>query len=432
MSDAVRPTIAEDLAVLREEWGPFRTDVDLSLVEDSPFHENGAAPQLRTALRNSSPEVGTLRIVRVDDFADVDEPGAAALVGGSSESALIAQDSDVMMYGEGGAGKTTLSVDLAYHLAAGDDWLGVPIAEPKRVLVAENEGPRPHFRVKLRRKRDAWHGSPVEDRLLVVEAPWAVLTFDDETSRQVLADAIREHELDVVIIGPLTRIGMNEAGTLQHVRDFTGLLATVRQLAGRAVTFVVIHHQNRAGTVSGAWEGAVDTLLHVQAQGHGHTRVHVEKARWSSTHHKTTLHLLWTDGDGYTVGDKPGVTDDTLADRILEAVLANGGASWNKIDVNTVGNGGEKRKIRDRLLAGERIFDAGGKAGMKLWHADDPARPLDQQQLRPDLDAPEDAPASTTGASVVGGTASLRPDVRRDAGRRDAPGAPADLAGDAT
>jgi hypothetical protein len=95
------------------------------------------------------------------DFEDAavlaaeDEPGAAAFVG-DDENVLIPEDGDVMAYGDGGAGKTTLLIDLAVHLAAGDDWLGIPVGRKVRVALVENEGPRPPFRRKLRRKLRAW------------------------------------------------------------------------------------------------------------------------------------------------------------------------------------------------------------------------------------------------------------------------------------
>ena len=46
-----------------------------------------------------------------------------------------------MVYGDGGAGKTTLCLDLACHLAGGDEWLGIDVAAPLSVLLIENEGP---------------------------------------------------------------------------------------------------------------------------------------------------------------------------------------------------------------------------------------------------------------------------------------------------
>jgi AAA domain len=60
-----------------------------------------------------------VKVVSLDTFADTAEEGRQALLG-DAENAVIPEDGDVMFYGDGGAGKTTLVIDLACHLAAGD------------------------------------------------------------------------------------------------------------------------------------------------------------------------------------------------------------------------------------------------------------------------------------------------------------------------
>jgi hypothetical protein len=160
-----------------------------------------------------------LHVVTLDEFADTDEPGAAAILG-TEDAALIPEGGDVMTYGDGGVGKTTLMVDLGAHIAAGDDWLGIRVERARRVLLVENEGPRPLFRRKLQRKRDGWPGSTLSDRILVLEEPWGQLRFTDPEWQQLLADTIRERDIDVAIVGPLTSSGMDAAGTLQEARDF--------------------------------------------------------------------------------------------------------------------------------------------------------------------------------------------------------------------
>ena len=87
----------------------------------------------------------------------------------------------------------------------------------------------------------------------------------------------------MLIAGPLARIGMREAGTLEEVVAFMGLVVDLRRLCGRPLAVVLIHHENKAGAVSGAWEGSGDTLLHVESAGNGHTVLHVQKARWGPT-----------------------------------------------------------------------------------------------------------------------------------------------------
>jgi hypothetical protein len=327
-----------------------------------------------------------LAIVPLSAFVEAEEAGANALVG-TPDAALIPEGGDVMFYGDGGAGKTTLAVDLAWHLAAGDPWLGMPVARPVRVLLIENEGPRPLFRAKLRRKKAGWEGSELGDRVHVLETPWARITFAEPAHVEALAAKVRELEVDVLIAGPLTNVGMNEAGTLQEVRDFMRLVAAFRQLAGRPLTVVLIHHENKGGQVSGAWEGGGDTLLHVQGQGHGKTRLYVQKARWASAYQADTLSLSWTEGEGFEVDEKPELDDNTLADRLLEVAGENPGARWSALEAATPGVNRQRRMaVRDRLLTGGLLVNIVKEEGKevalaycperkpsRLYRADDPA-----------------------------------------------------------
>jgi hypothetical protein len=347
--------------------------------------------------------VDQLEIVSLNEFVSVDEPGAEALLGDAG-AALIPENSAVMTYGDGGAGKTTLMIDMGFHLAAGDDWLGVRVARPVRVLFVENEGPRPLFRQKLRRKRESWAGSPVADRIHILQAPWAQLSFADANARTILAAALRAHEIDVVIIGPLTRSGMNDAGTLQEVSAFMALVDETRRLAGRSVTFVLVHHENKGGKVSGAWEGSGDTLLHVQGQGHGRTRLYVQKARWGSDHHGKTFNLVWTDGAGFRVDDSPQLDDEAIADKILDCVTAKPGTGWTDVEKATPGVARERRKaVRDGLLAAGRIVNVVKEDGRErvighvperraahLYRGDDPT--IAHLRRDPGADAAQAAP----------------------------------------
>jgi hypothetical protein len=316
-------------------------------------HANGALQSAfaeEEELCNAVAQFEGLALPTLEDFIAVEEPGAGALVG-TEDAALIPEDGDIMFYGDGGAGKTTLAIDLACHLAAGDSWLALPVAQQSNVLLIENEGARPLFRAKLRRKSEAWTGSPLGGRIRVFEHPWAWFTFADGAKREALASKLRELEIDVLVVGPVTRSGMDQAGTLQDVRDFMVLVGELRRLSGRRLTVALIHHENKGGQVSGAWEGAGDTLLHVQGQGHGRTRLVVQKARWSSTHHATSLHLVWTDGEGFEVEEKDELDDEALAELIVSFVSENEGASWRKVEEATPGANRQRRMaVRDGLL----------------------------------------------------------------------------------
>jgi hypothetical protein len=316
-----------------------------------------------------------LRTTPVGDFSAVDEQGSGSVLG-DADGPLLAEGGDAMGYGDGGVGKTTLFVDLAFHLAAGDPWLGISIPRPRVVLLIENEGPRPLFRKKLKRKLAAWQGSPVDDRLRVYEDPWGAFSFADRDAAIRLAEEINEHQIDVVIVGPVASVGMDVGGTAPEVRDFHKLVGLVRALSGRPVSFLLVHHENKGGRVSGAWEGVGDTLLHVIGQGHGKLRLFVQKARWSSAMHQTTLQLAWAEGDGFELVEAEDTSrpERTWAD-IGTFVLEHGGTSWRPVKEAVSGQADYLARRRDSMLEDGILINAGTGQRFELWHRDDPARP---------------------------------------------------------
>jgi hypothetical protein len=370
-------------------------------------------------LRNAELAAGApvqVRVVTAKDFAAVDEAGAAAILG-SEDNAVMTEGSDGMLFGDGGSGKTTMGLDLGCHLAAGDDWIAIPIAKAVRVLLIENEGPRPRFRRKVKRKLAAWSGSSLKGRLHVLEHPWGGFTYADPAWRQTLAETVHRLEIDVVIVGPLTASGMEAAGTLQETRAFLALVNQVRALAGRHFAQILIHHENRGGKVSGAWEGTGDTLLHVQQQGHGRVRLSVDKTRWSSELHGTSLQLVWVDGEGFERAEGEPPRPERVWDDIADYVLAHGGCSWSAVDDAVSGQGTYKRRRRDEMLAEGLLVNVARGQKFELWHRDDEDCPTTERQPRPGADAVGTGSTSGTGDASKLTTASRRPVRSRDGGR---------------
>jgi hypothetical protein len=208
---------------------------------------------------------------------------------------------------------------------------------------------------------------------------------------------IAEREFDVLIAGPLSRVGMDAAGTLQEVRDFMRLVDEVRRASGRLVATILIHHENAAGRVSGAWEGATDTLIHVTGQGHGSTRVYVQKARWASAYHTQTLQLVWTPGDGFALNEQSEVTEQDIETQLISAVKAKPGVAWTPIEKQIKGVSNDvKRRVRDRLLREGVIVNIAKAAGRDVWLEECPERRPSSlymvddptiQSLRPDSGA---------------------------------------------
>lgn len=330
-------------------------------------------------------ELPALTFSAIEDFAAVDEPGAEPLATAEADGVVIPAAGIVLVYGTGGAGKTTLVIDLCFSLAAGESWLGLVEADrPLRIALVENEGPRPEFRRKLRTKLDTTDLS-LDGRIVALEEPWAVLSLANEQHRRALALALVEHEADLLVLGPLVSAGeFPNGGTPDEIRRFEEHVADLRAVAERPFALVFVHHENRAGQVSGAWERLPDTLIHVTPQGHGRTRVLWQKARWASSLHGTSSHLVWADGETYQVERKAEVTEDTMTDSIIVAIREHGGLSWTKIrdlrddegEKLVRGNLQQLDKIRDRLLGDGTLVNTAAREGrFQLWHADDPACP---------------------------------------------------------
>src|SRR5213076_3038185 len=107
-----------------------------------------------------------------------------------------------------------------------------------------------------------------------------------------------------------------------------------------------------------------------------------QKARWSSEHHGTALNLVWADGDGFEVEEKPELDDDAIGEQLLVYVRENAGTGWTKARNAIKGVGNEKLdEIRDVLFASERLlnvvdsevrFAVESRKPARLYVADDP------------------------------------------------------------
>ena len=164
----------------------------------------------------------------------------------------------------------------------------------------------------------------------------------------------------------MARLGAEGGGTPEQIQAFVDLLELVRADLARPLAYELIHHENKAGDVSGAWEGATDTLAHVQARGNGHTAIVWRKIRWAPEIHGTTWKLDWRDGESFELDESPETTDDAIADQLLALVREAPGKSWNGYDELLQGKGKRKRVVRDQLLEDGRLVNTGAGKAMSL------------------------------------------------------------------
>ena len=173
-----------------------------------------AGPEGPEPVADGQPPDVELRIVSAAEFAAVDEPGAAAILGDRDGAAdPRGRRRDV----------------LRRRRRRQDDALDRPRLPPcRRRRLARHPvaaaGARPARRESRGRGRSSgasssasstlWRVSPLDDRLQVLEEPWAAFSFADQAWRDRARRRDREREIDVVIVGPLTSLGMETAGTI--------------------------------------------------------------------------------------------------------------------------------------------------------------------------------------------------------------------------
>lgn len=306
-----------------------------------------------------------LKVQTLDEFVAVEEDAAESLMGDDDNCALPAGGT-VVLYGKGGAGKTTLEVDWLAHLGAGDDWLGLDVPRSTRILAIENEGPRYKFRQKLGQKLDSWTGSTIGEHFRILEDPWAVFSFRRSDHIAALANVIEDLDIELLAAGPINRLGMKGGGTPDEVGEFMQFVETLRQTLDRPLAVMFAHHDNKGGEVSGAWEGIPDTLVHVKAIGNGQTLVTWEKVRWGSDLHQQTWTLKWVEGRSYELEEKRERTDAELEADVISFISENEGTGWTKVRQSVAGRDEDLARIRDALLASGRVENHGRGNNMKL------------------------------------------------------------------
>ncbi len=127
--------------------------------------------------------------------------------------------------------------------------------------------------------------------------------------------------------------------------------------------------------------------------------------------HATTLHLIWTPGEGFAVEESEEVTDGKLAEQILAAIAERPGTGWTAIEKETPGVNRQRRMaLRDELLAARRLVNVSKVAAgveqaldhceegrrARLYLADDPTI----RHLLPEPGAVGERSAPTLGAGV--------------------------------
>lgn len=347
---------------------------------------------------------------------------------GNDEINAIPAGGLCLLAGRPGTGKTTLILDLACHLAAGQAWPPVdaeneraptplPVPRPLRVALIENEGPEDMFRAKLREKLDIFPHTigratePEAGCILVQTWRWGAFSFADKDAHARAAHELDQHRIDIVVGDPLASLGPEGVGSPADTRDF---VATLRPLGlGTSRAFLFLHHfrervertEDELARISGAWGGHLDTLVTLTSTGHAdQARLAWPKLRWARRQRPAPLILgrIWNTASFEAIGEE----GDTA---LIEPLVYSELAQWRAAKKGRQGQGWatttelakalERRRIDVKkalegaphlftLATGEAARALGAKSNAQLWGL--------AEWTAAETEPPEESPSQTT------------------------------------
>jgi AAA domain len=323
--------------------------------------------ELVAKARAAQGNLKTYEFMPLADFLAHPFPQAEPLLG-EPGAIYLAKGTLLLVYGSDGAGKSTLTVDGIAHLAAGRPWLGIPVPRPVRFCMIENEGPPSLFQQKLAAKAASWDGRDWSANLHVFQAPWGEFTFADPETRAALNAYCDEHEIDVVTANPTLGLGVAASGRPDETQQFVEWLKECGLASARA--FWLLHHENKAGQISGDWGRHPDTKVQLQQDGNRpRTKLVWEKTRWAtlpSEGRPKACVLEWvTETKGYRVVDiEPTTVDDAELARRLDEYLDMHPFTATRTVIAEVQGGRERLRA---LLDTDRYDSVKGPQGARRW-----------------------------------------------------------------
>jgi hypothetical protein len=203
----------------------------------------------------------------------------------------------------------------------------------------------------------------------VFKGPWGEFTFADPEARAALTEFCDQHQVDVVTANPTLGLGVAAAGRPDETQAFVDWLVECGLKRDRA--FWLLHHENKAGQISGDWGRHPDTKVSLRQHGNQQrTKLDWAKTRWATlptdVTAKTCL-LEWViETQGYNVLelDSVGANDTELVQRIVTYLTEHPWAPTRAVYDRVKG---DKTRIR-KLLDGDRFDRVAGSRGAILWN----------------------------------------------------------------
>ena len=175
-----------------------------------------------------------------------------------------------VMYGPSNSGKTFVALDMANHIATGDDWHGHRITAGGALYIA-TEGGRDIANRLAALKQERPEKTPHD--LIILPSDLDMFNIlDTDALIECLCHTEDPPQVALIVIDTLARsMGTGDENAAQDVGQFIGNCDRLRQVTGAHV--MIIHHtgkdKDRGARGSSALRAAVDNEIQISAPGDG-------------------------------------------------------------------------------------------------------------------------------------------------------------------
>lgn len=217
---------------------------------------------------------------------------------------LMARGQQVALVGEGKVGKSLLSQEWAYRMAAGKSFLTGPPAQPVRVLYVDQENGHDDIQARLL----AYGAHPVELANLIYLSFPPFRPLDTADGGSDLIEAVEQYDAEIVFFDTVSRMIKGKENDADTWLDL--YRHTTKRLKSRRIASVRLDHMgkdtDRGARGSSAKTQDVDHVWELAAQGEStlrlrrtHTRTGIGEGELYVTRHAVKVGDQWKPGGTY-------------------------------------------------------------------------------------------------------------------------------------
>lgn len=176
------------------------------------------------------------------------------------------------VYAKTGLGKTLFTLNLAYAIASGGNFLKYTCPSPKRVLYVDGEMPYTQLHNRIMQIANQQGEMDYKDNLLFLTPdkllPFQVPMIDNPVGQEIYNQLLKKYNIDVLILdnfSMLSSFDENKSNEFKPVQDWLLYLRSIGK------TIINVHHCGKGDDYRGSSRmlDCADTAIHLQAVNQG-------------------------------------------------------------------------------------------------------------------------------------------------------------------